>query len=345
MDPIEPIDQRYAEMYIWTLVSKSFKEATIKIPIAQGVDPSIIKCELSLDKESLAVYYPNHPPFVSGCSFIPFESATPEIVDGFYEVHLVASQTHNWDILFTSPHKYTQILDPLSSFSLFHLIQNIHDNSNESNELAYNLIYSTAEIGFAPAILAIADLMQKQKKYDAAFQYLSDKFITVKHPLIAFRLALINYQLDTEDGYKNAFEYCQVALQDPAISQVRSILGLYYSPLSRVPFHDKNAQKAAEYFQEALKINEEEIIALQHFPLLLYTGTGIKKNRKLARELNQRCRNLDANVPTLEQSLKAIEPLLPPKTSTAAIIGIAAASVGLIAGTFFLINHFRKRQN
>ena len=348
MEDFEPIEQKYAEMYMWDLKSSptSECEATVIISLAEGFDASTITCELGQDKESLCVSYPRHPPFLCGHSFVPFESVTGQIVDNNYVVSLVSKQPSNWRLLFDGPHKETHILDPLSSFTLYQVFNTLGTNQkNEPQiEIALGYIQSSAAMGFAPAIVLLADLLAKQSKTDRALELLLDSYQTVKSPIIAFRIAIVLFQRSSDEDYKNAFDYFTNAATDSHLSQANSFLGLYYSPLTRVPYEHKDAVKAKECFEKALEANPDEIIALQNYALLLYVGNGIPRNKARAIELNKHARELAANIPDINTQLKNLNITVNEGMSTPVLIGISiTAAVALIAGGFFAFRNFKKK--
>ena len=285
------IKPEFSDVFCWELIPTE-KYIKVLIKITEGFDTNLVKYELNEQKDAVSIRYPEQPPIVEGKLFGKVNNLTKKI----YEKEKLLTFTFDFDALEKEPdflivdfNQETGKIDPLSSFLLFNKLQEEKDEKVRENCFKYLKV--GVDTYFVPSMIAASSLFQRIKGLEERSLELiciaADRY---NSPAAQLHMGL--FFINNPAQKEKAIDYITKASREPDLPIAKSILGVLLSPISDMESPKKDAKKAAELFEEALKV-ERHPMALHELAMLLYNGIGVEKDVERAKQLNEECTKLE----------------------------------------------------
>ena len=312
----EPINPQFSDVYNWTMVPAG-NSLVISIPIPEGFDGTKIKAELNATHDAIScrIEGSKQPPIVEGKLFEKIESITCEKSQSEPIVNLTIQRTaenYNSEKENTIPempivdkHPETKFMDPLSSFLCFN--ERSH-GPQEQQKGCFSYLEFGLNVNFVPALLTAASIFQRIPQLaDQSFHLIKIAADMYNSPPANLQMGLFLLNSPEKDL---AMEYLDKAADDKAdLPFAKALLGAILSPISDMESPKKDAKRAVQLFQQVItKETEPNPLALHEYAMLLYNGIGIEKDVEKAKELNEKCKQIEPNAPELEERDETYKP-------------------------------------
>ena len=302
------IEPDFIDVYCWELIPHETNiQALIKYP--PNFDTSKVTYELNEQKDAVQVHYPDQPPIIEGKLFTKVNAISHQVIekDSIYLIQFDFDKLEKLpDFLVTDFHPQTKKIDPLSAFLIYNKQQESKDQ--KVKEDSFNLLDVGLKYNFVPAMIAAAALFrhipQLQERSLELTCIAADRYHA---PAAELNLGLL--YLNMPDSRDRALEYIEKASREPQLPIASIILALYLSPISDMESPKKDAKRAVQLFQQVItKETEPNPLALHEYAMLLYNGIGIEKDVEKAKELNEKCKQIEPNAPELEERDETYKP-------------------------------------
>ena len=289
------IEPDFIDVYCWELIPHETNiQALIKYP--PSFDTSKVTYELNEQKDAVQVHYPDQPPIIEGKLFTKVNAISHQVIekDSIYLIQFDFDKLEKLpDFLVTDFHPQTKKIDPLSAFLIYNKKQESKDQ--KVKEDSFNLLDVGLKYYFVPAMIAAAALFrhipQLQERSLELTCIAADRYHA---PAAELNLGLL--YLNMPDSRDRALEYIEKASREPQLPIASIILALYLSPISDMEYEKKDAKRAYNLLDKALKV-ERNPLALHEMAMLLYNGIGCEKDVEKAKKLQEECKKIDTTEP------------------------------------------------
>lgn len=287
---------------------------------------SQIQVETRLDPDGLTIIsgIRNAEPNVYGMMYSRVFRYEESFSKGIYKLVLFKENPDFWPVFIISPS--ARGIDPRSQFVL-----GFYQISTFSEESAYQYFKNSADHGFIPAQICVADILLSDtnpynvpKNIDEAIQILQSIPIEKRVAKVAIRLS------DALLEKNNPIE-ARTTLEESANAYpiVKLKLAKMISPICNKNAKDEDAETAVKYLETLA--NEYMPEAMKILSMHLAKGKGVTKNLERAISLEKAAHELDPSISIDLNDNSVIKNL--------SIVG--AASI-LVIGAFLFSNHRRK---
>ena len=338
------IDPKLLDTYLWLPENEDKESITILFKAPETVSLDSIKYELREDGDAIFVGIEGQQPFFAGTLFKKAKEISHSVEDGIIRLKIIKAEPQDWDQIIQAPLKESIVIDPKSAFVisqyLFAVIEGIaqQEKTGEKVDLeqfkniattAHNYLKIAVAARFPDALVNAASITlnssSENKEKDAAIllTIAADEY---NLPNAHFLLGLILIQ--KEDTVVSSIPHFQAAY-DGGILDALNALGEIYSPEQTPHISDEDAKKAAEYFEEVLRVNPDHSFALMNMARLLATGKGVEKDIPKAKEYQKKALSINPELESfeIEDGDKKAWIAAGAATAVAAAAGVAAYNI------------------
>ena len=338
------IDPKLLDTYLWLPENEDKESVTILFKAPESVDLNTIKYELKEDGDAIFVGIEGMQPFFAGTLFKKAKEITHTVQDGLIRLKIIKDEPVDWDQIIQAPLKESVVIDPKSAFVLsqylFAVIETMAQQEQHGEKVdlesfqtiattAHNYLKIAVAARYPDALINAASITlsskSENKEKDAAI-LLTIAAEEYHLPNAHFLLGLILIQKD--DTVMSSIPHFQAAY-DGGILDALNALGEIYSPEQTPHIPNEDAKKAAEYFEEVLKVNPEHSFALMNMARLLAAGKGVEKNIAKAKEYQKKALELNPELESfeIEEGDKKTWIAAGAATAVAAAAGVAAYNI------------------
>lgn len=293
------IDPKFQDVYAWELTPTGpYIVLTIHYPAE--FDPKKVEMKLNDAKNAIWVHYPGQPAIVEGQLFNTIKDAEMKINEEEKQITITFTLLNDEtpSMIITDFHPETHMLDPLSSYLIFS--ERAHSPSDALKDGCFKYLEFGLNANFIPAMLTAAGIFQHipqlADKAIELFVIAADRY---NAPPAQFQLGL--FLMRNPKLKERAFDYIERAASDPQLTIASIVLGIMLSPIADMESPKKDAKRAAEIFENVLKI-ERHPLALHELAMLYFNGIGVEKDVEKAKALNEEAgKDADGQVPPLEE--------------------------------------------
>ena len=291
------ISPHYIDAYDWYVDDKpTIAVVGFVIPEIMNIDS--INAELSEDGECIYVGNEEMPPLLCGRLFEAAESIEKTIESGNQMiVSVIKKNPGSWPFLITSSHKERKLIDPKSAFLIYRLFAISDEKEDDNNgEIPLRHLQYSAQCGFPPSMSTLAVIYLS----NPAMRSEGLKLLSIAANV--YNDANSMYQLGTlmsmsSETTEQGFEYMKKASEKIPDAMVG--MGEYLSPLSEVPYKEKNAEEAVKYLQKALEKQPDNWMGLTTLAHLMFFGIGIKQDVNTATDMQRKAMEINPKCPPL----------------------------------------------
>lgn len=333
MNESQMIDPSLLNLYDYTF-QQNENTLTLNLEYPETFNPKAL--EINHVDNTLEIGVHDEIPIVCGTLYSSFKP-DPKIEYGPTKTTIIfeKSTPEKWNILISAPYPGREEgynIDPKSAFIIYQFL--FSTNNQENQEAGLNYLSISASMGFPPSLKIFASyLMNSEEHRSIGLNYMTIAASRYKD-LEAMNTCGAIYSL-SEHGKEIGLRFLSSAIESgfaPAFITMAQLL----SPFSSLDYPEKDAQKAKEFLEDGLKI-EESAEAYHELALIYQNGTEeMKPNQEQALRLQEKAVALDKNTPPLPEKkilLKAAKETVSTKTRagigiiTLAFIGIVGYSI------------------
>jgi len=320
------IKPEFLDLYNWELSMKE-NGVLIQISIPECVDSELLNLDLSHDNCCILLSYSNEIPIIEGTLFKQVRGAEVTLNENRFEILLICENNEEWPVLCKESHLISKKMDPLSNFMMFFMLTRTNEESHLPE--AFLFLDESCKMGYPPALISSYSIYStKRESYELAMGYLSIAADVYSNPLACIKMGILALSSPESMNVEKAKGYFEKA---NTIPMAKSFLGIIYSPLSVVPYPNKDPVLAAQLFTEAINANPKDHVALHELAMLHYNGVGVPLDENLANEYQSIAISSDEQLPGLTK----IEYRKPEKSIIKTVLTVA--SITAIAGVAYLV--------
>ncbi|EAY01877.1 hypothetical protein TVAG_090120 [Trichomonas vaginalis G3] len=269
----------------------------VTIDTPPDIRASDIQIDFNREAQTINVHYLDLVPFlcgqmkgnVTGYSTLIYPSENQLIIN-----FTLTERLEITDLFICDYHPLLRICDPYSLLKLF-----LHKGRETVTRNDIAKLDLAAKMGFLPAIQELyINFIYSKFPIKLADEYALELAEGYKPSQLHFYIACAHFHEKTEEDYHIAYQHFLKSEEYGGFA--KDFLGLYYSPISYIPFPNKDGKIAAECFEKTLEKDPKNVISLHNLSLLLYQGIGVEKDVKRAQELYNTLVTIDPHFPPLE---------------------------------------------
>lgn len=309
------LDQ-YPDQYSFT---QTLSAITISFP---ALNQSSVEVNIDLSESSICAGIKGNPPSVCGIMFSRSYRHEESFADGVFKITFSKENNEIWPVLIIEQ-SLTHGIDPKSQFLL-----GFYKISTLSEESAFSYFKDSADRGFIPAQICVADILMSDtnpydvpKDVDAAISILDSIPIDRRTSNIAINLSNALVEQKRPEEARHTLEISAEKFPDVKLSLVKMI-----SPITNKNANDNDAISAVNYLESL--VGQRNAEAMKLLSMHLAKGKGVAKNKQRAIELEREANSIDPRIP-IELSDHSV-------ASNLMISGLASAAV---LGLFLLAYH------
>ena len=277
---------------------------------------SSVEVNIDLSESSICAGIKGSQPSVCGIMFSRSYRHEESFLDGIFKITFSKENNEIWPV-FIINQSLSHEIDPKSQFLL-----GFYKISTLSEESAFSYFKKSADRGFIPAQICVADILMSDtnpydipKDIDAAIQILDTIPIERRTSRVAINLSNALLEQKRPDEAHQTLEISAEKFPEVKLTLVKMI-----SPITNKGGNDDDAISAVNYLESLVSRGNAE--AMKLLSMHLAKGKGISKNKQRAIELEREAHSIDPKIPIELTDHSVASNLMISGLASAALLGL-----------------------